>query len=290
MSITQRFVFSGHESFSCKSLWLKKGYDFVVNGKNFNDPEAVVELGVGKNMVTSIRYWLKAFGICENDKVTELGHFLFDNKIGKDCYVEDLATLWLLHFNLVFLQEATLYNLFFCGFQKERSIFDREQLATYVKVKLIEKGKLNLYNQNTVKKDIGVLLSNYLLPLNPSSNEDYFSLLIDLDLIRQSSENNKSYYFNIDGKRKVIEEVFLYALIKLREKLGDNSIPFEVIYENIGVIFCLTDYETIELLKIIVNNYSEYISYSDVAGIRQVQFIGEIDGYQVLKIYYETRV
>ena len=290
MSITQRFVFSGHESFSCKSLWLKKGYDFVVNGKNFNNPEAVVELGVGKNMVTSIRYWLKVFGICENDKVTELGHFLFDSKNGKDCYVEDLATLWLLHFNLVFLQEATLYNLFFCGFQKERSIFDREQLATYVKVKLIEKGKLNLYNQNTVKKDIGVLLSNYLLPLNPSSNEDYFSLLIDLDLIRQSSENNKSYYFNIDGKRKVIEEVFLYALIKLREKLGDNSIPFEVIYENIGVIFCLTDYETIELLKIIVNNYSEYISYSDVAGIRQVQFIGEIDGYQVLKNYYETRV
>jgi hypothetical protein len=290
MSITQRFVFSGHESFSCKSLWLKKGYDFVVNGKNFNNPEAVVELGVGKNMVTSIRYWLKVFGICENDKATELGHFLFDSKNGKDCYVEDLATLWLLHFNLVFLQEATLYNLFFCGFQKERSIFDREQLATYVKVKLTEKGKLNLYNQNTVKKDIGVLLSNYLLPLNPSSNEDYFSLLIDLDLIRQSSENNKSYYFNIDGKRKVIEEVFLYALIKLREKLGDNSIPFEVIYENIGVIFCLTDYETIELLKIIVNNYSEYISYSDVAGIRQVQFIGEIDGYQVLKNYYETRV
>lgn len=290
MSITQRFVFSGHESFSCKSLWLKKGYDFVVNGKNFNDPEAVVELGVGKNMVTSIRYWLKVFGICENDKTTKLGHFLFDSKNGKDCYVEDLATLWLLHFNLVFLQEATLYNLFFCSFQKERSVFDREQLATYVKVKLTEKGKLNLYNQNTVKKDIGVLLSNYLLPLNPSSNEDYFSLLIDLDLIRQSSENNKSYYFNIDGKRKVIEEVFLYALIKLREKLGDNSIPFEVIYENIGVIFCLTDYETIELLKIIVNNYSKYISYSDVAGIRQVQFIGEIDGYQVLKNYYETRV
>lgn len=290
MNITQRFVFSGHESFSCKSLWLKKGYDFIVNGKNFNNPEAVVELGVGKNMVTSIRYWLKVFGICKNDKPTKLGHFLFDNREGKDCYVEDLATLWLLHFNLVFSQEATLYNWFFCGFQKERTVFEREQLATYVKVKLTEKGKLSLYNQNTVKKDIGVLLSNYLLPLNPSSNEDYFSLLIDLDLIRQSSENNKNYYFNVDGKRKVTEEVFLYALIKLKEKLGDNSIPFEVIYENIGVIFCLTDYETIELLKIIVNNYSEYISYSDVAGIRQVQFIGEIDRYQVLKNYYETRI
>lgn len=24
------FTFSGHESFPCRSLWLKKGYDFVV--------------------------------------------------------------------------------------------------------------------------------------------------------------------------------------------------------------------------------------------------------------------
>ena len=24
-----KYTFSGHESFPCKSLWLKKGYDFV---------------------------------------------------------------------------------------------------------------------------------------------------------------------------------------------------------------------------------------------------------------------
>ncbi len=29
MAITYKF--SGHESFPCKSLWLKKGYDFVAN-------------------------------------------------------------------------------------------------------------------------------------------------------------------------------------------------------------------------------------------------------------------
>ena len=46
----QRYTFSGHESFPCKSLWLKKGYDFVVQGKNFNNPDAVIDLGVGKNM------------------------------------------------------------------------------------------------------------------------------------------------------------------------------------------------------------------------------------------------
>ena len=40
-----KYVFSGHESFPCKTLWLKKGYDFVVQGKDFNSPEAVIDLG-----------------------------------------------------------------------------------------------------------------------------------------------------------------------------------------------------------------------------------------------------
>ena len=54
MAIIYRF--SGHESFPCKSLWLKKGYDFVVAGNDFNSPEAVIGLGVGK-------IWLRQFVI-----------------------------------------------------------------------------------------------------------------------------------------------------------------------------------------------------------------------------------
>lgn len=58
-----KYIFSGHESFPCKTLWLKKGYDFVNAEKDFNAPEAVVHLGVGKNMVAAVRYWYKAFGL-----------------------------------------------------------------------------------------------------------------------------------------------------------------------------------------------------------------------------------
>ena len=59
---TSKFKFSGHESFHCRSFWLKKGYEFVQNGNSFSE-EAGIELGVGKNMVDSLRYWLRAFGI-----------------------------------------------------------------------------------------------------------------------------------------------------------------------------------------------------------------------------------
>ena len=76
------YSFSGHESFACKSLWLKKGYDFIVHGHNFNAPEAVIHLGVGKNMVSSIRYWLKVCNIYSDGKITFLGNYLFNDDNG----------------------------------------------------------------------------------------------------------------------------------------------------------------------------------------------------------------
>ena len=283
------YSFSGHESFPCKSLWLKKGYDFVMEGNNFNSPEAVIGLGVGKNMVTSIRFWLRAFGIIENDEITWIGNYLFDEKSGKDKYLEDIATLWLLHFNLVFSEEATLYNMFFCGVQRERNNFERDQVVNYVKLRMVEAGKATTFNANTVKKDVGVLLQNYALPRKPQTNEDFSSLLIDLDLIRQSSEG-KGYYFNVDGKRKVTKEIFLYGLLKLKEQEGDNTIPFDTIQEKVGLVFCMQDYETIEMLKHLSNDYSQYFAYSDVAGIKQVQFTNELTIKQVLDDYYGKNV
>ena len=284
-SKVKKYTFSGHESFPCKTLWLKKGYDFVVAGDDFNSPEAVIGLGVGKNMVASIRFWLRVFGVTENDKPTVLADYLFNDQNGKDKYLEDIATLWLLHFNLVFLEEATLYNMFFCGVQRERTHFEREQVLTYVKMRMVEANKMTLFNANTVKKDIGVLLQNYTLPRKAQSNEDFSTLLIDLDLIRQSSEG-KDYYFNVDGKRKVTKEIFLYGLLKLKKQQGDNTIPYDTIQEKIGLVFCMQDFETIEMLKQLASDYSQYFAYSDVAGIKQIQFTKELNVKQVLDDYY----
>lgn len=287
--MASKYIFSGHESFPCKTLWLKKGYDFIKEEKDFNNPQAVIELGVGKNMVSSIRYWLKVFGISDNDKPSWLGDYLFDEKTGKDKYMEDLATLWLLHFSLVYNQEATLYNLFFCGFQKGHTQFDRDQVVTYVKLDMIEAGKQNLFNENTIRKDVGVLLQNYVLPRKILSNEDFSTLMIDLDLIRQNNDN-KGYYINLEGKRKVAKEVFMFALLTLKEDEGDETISYDIIQEKVGLVFCMQDYETIEMLKQLSNDYSKYMSYSDNAGIRMVQFTSDLEKTKVLNDYYAKNI
>ena len=261
----------------------------VVQGKNFNNPDAVIDLGVGKNMVASIRYWLRVFGICEGDEPTPLGDYLFSDVNGKDKYIEDLATLWLLHFNLIFNQHASLYHMVFCGYQKGHAQFDREQITTYVKLDMIEADKQSAFNDNTVKKDVAVLVQNYSLPRKPQSNEDFSSMLIDLDLIRQNSEG-KGYYFNIEGKRKVTKEIFMYALLKLKEREGDNTLSYDTVQDEIGLAFCMQDYETIEMLKLLAKDYSKYVSYNDNAGIRIVQFTKELSKEQVLNDYYNAHI
>ncbi|MCQ2314663.1 MAG: DUF4007 family protein [Bacteroidales bacterium] len=286
-----KYTFSGHESFPCKTLWLKKGYDFIKAGKDFNAATAVVDLGVGKNMVSAVRYWYKAFGLSDESETAWIADYILDTQTGKDPYLEDLGTLWLMHFLLIHSEEASLYRMFFVDFQKERRLFDREQLISFVKRKMKSAGKENLYNENTVRKDVGVLLLNYCLPRNPQSNEDFSTLLMDLDLLRQSEKKDKSednkdkYFFNIEGKKQVTPEVFLFALLLTKED-ADNSVSYDTL-RDVGLIFCMTDLEVIDMLNLLSETYSDSLSYSDVAGIRQLQFIKQMDAKQVLEKYYE---
>lgn len=277
-----KHVYSGHESFSCKTLWLKKGYDFINSKYSFNAPDAVVRLGVGKNMVSSIRYWMKAFGLTKSDELRPIANYIFDSKYGKDPFVEDLGTLWLLHYLLVCTGEATLYNILFTQLQRERKIFDRQHLLNFVKRVMIEDGKQTQFNENTVKKDIGTLLLNYVLPQKSNALDDYNSLLIDLDIIRVEADG-KSYAFNVNGKRQLPLHIFLFAI--LNQKGNDNTVDYDLLQE-IGLIFCMNDIEVIDICKEIESHYSKEIRYSETAGIRQLQFIKEITIERVLDEYY----
>lgn len=276
-----KYIFSGHESFTCKTLWLKKGFEFSKHLFDFNAPEAVITLGVGKNMVSSIRYWSRAFGIIKEDKVTDFGTYLLDNANGKDPYMEDLGTLWLLHYKLVSQGEATLYNLVFGSLQRERKTFDRQNVTNFVYRKMMEDGKQKLFNENTIKKDVGVLLQNYVLPQKTKAFDDYNALLIDLELIR--TEDGKTYQFNTEGKRKIPWQIFLYAI--LDTKGTDYTVSYDTL-QYLGLMFCMTDMEVIDICKEIIRHYPTEIIYSDTAGIRQLQFVEPIGQKEVLDEYY----
>ena len=127
-----KYTFSGHDSFQCRHLWLKKGFEFIRDGNSFSNEDAVVKLGVGKNMVSAIRYWLKAFNIIDSkDKPTEFGIKLLDSEEGYDPFLEDEASLWLLHYQLVKTGLASTYKIIFNEFRKEKLLFNKDIYLNY---------------------------------------------------------------------------------------------------------------------------------------------------------------
>lgn len=104
------YRFSGHQTFVFRHGWLEKGVDLIRdNPRGFLADDAIVTLGVGKNIVESIKYWCSQTGLIEDAsepgamRLTPLGEYIFGKKkdAGVDTYLEDDATLWLLHHNLV---------------------------------------------------------------------------------------------------------------------------------------------------------------------------------------------
>lgn len=240
-----KLTFSGHESFACKQFWLKKGYDFAKSGQKFSDDTAVIDLGVGKNMVNSIRFWANAFGVIENkSEAGRIGNYLLGDD-GKDTYLEDIGSVWLLHYNLVKNNHASIYQIVFNEFQNERSEFTKTHLHNFLKKKC-EEVSPKFYNKNTIDRDITVFLKNYLKPEKKRTEiEDNFAgLLHELNLLEKvlrekttlEEANDKSkgkewyYFIRKDEKDTLPKEILLYAILdSFAEK---SSISFKELFSG----------------------------------------------------------
>jgi len=114
------FRFSGHETFVCRYAWLPKAYEALCEDELLfrDEDEAMMRLGVGKNMARAVRFWVLATGIAESlpDRrgyfVTRFGHALLSAD-GFDPFLEDARTLWLLHWKLSSPVDEPLFAWYF---------------------------------------------------------------------------------------------------------------------------------------------------------------------------------
>lgn len=79
------YSFSGHQTFPFRYAWLPKGVAAVREDPAvFGSPHALVRLGVGRNMVASIRHWGEALDLFETTKgrsrILPLGMLLFGGR------------------------------------------------------------------------------------------------------------------------------------------------------------------------------------------------------------------
>jgi len=285
--MSNKYTFSGHETFPCRNLWLKKGYDYIANGGSFNASDAVVSLGVGKNMVNSIRFWLKAFGLTIDEQLTSIAQQLL-NDDGWDPYCEDELTLWLLHYKLVSTNEASLYKIVFQDYQRRNREFDKLQLQCYVE-SLCKRNEVYV-NKDTLIKDINVLLQNYIYPENVAEPEKCSNLLMGLRMIRYlgkeeriNEKNAEKYGFAELKPEHIPSDVVLYALMdqSKQEKTLSNDV-----LSDLALTFCLSLSSLGKIINYLADKYPEIITYTDNSGIRNVHISRNVDPYTILDTYY----
>jgi hypothetical protein len=218
--------FSGHESFACRYAWLSKAFRAIVQDPaTFRDEEqAMVRLGVGKNMVRSIRFWVEVMGIAvpHPDKTlvpTCFGQAIFAEE-GFDPFLEDVRTLWLLHWHVAARVADPLFAWDFLLYKWPYAELTRsEVLAAFLR----ESRRLNLsHSEVTLGQHLDVFLHTYVPTRGAQGilEESLDCPLAELELLQIVGERHIDgtgrrepvYAFRHESKPDITMALFEYCL------------------------------------------------------------------------------
>ena len=275
--------FSGHETFPLRQLWLKKAFDTVQNAPHFgeapkgifSDERAIVDFGVGKNMVSSIRFWALACNVLEehNDsyKVTSVADSIFNEFSGLDPYCEHISTVWLMHWFLASTPDrTTTWHFLFNHIVQQ--VFDRESIGKALSSEL-ERLKVKIA-QATLKRDVECCIRSYVPRANSDSPEDLSEpLLGELGLIVHNSKD--SFEFRRGAKRSLHDGIFGYALLDYWQHLevSGSVMAFDRVahdYGSPGRVFKIDESNISERLMSLEQITNGQIQWTEQAGLRQV--------------------
>lgn len=293
--------FSGHETFPLRHLWLRKAYDAVAKYKRgapksvFSDPGAIIKFGVGKNMVTSIRHWAIACEIIkevgESIHPTDVGAFLFDERTGRDPFMEAPATTWLMQWMIAGTPARTT-TWFYAFNHFAAQTFDREAISVPIRELCKERGWQRT-SAATIKRDVECFIRSYVPRTDSRFSDDSMEpVLSELGLIRPVG--GRSFEFRRGPKPNLPNGVFLFALARFWEAhaIGQNTMAVESLaYEpgSPGRVFKLDEHSLIERLASIDDSSVGHFAWSDTAGVRNIARRTEkVNPLALLELAYDS--
>jgi hypothetical protein len=295
--------FSGHETFAFRYTWLKKGVDAVREDPTiFTSDRATITLGVGKNMVRSIRHWCLAAQLIREDRKgsnnrgrlvpTPLGEAIFADD-GFDPYLEDAATLWLIHWQIATNMNRTTtwfwaFSIFNrTEFPKDRFIFELLNWA--------EESSRNRISENSVKRDVDCFLRTYVparLVKNTVMEETFDCPIVELGMISELSDG-MIYQFNRGPKPSLPNGIFAFALSEFWDSFvtTGNTLAFDKIAyspNSPGRLFKLDEDTLVEYLENLGNLTDDAFRYGESVGVKQVYRKKKVDSMEQLRRYYRS--
>ncbi|HEV2293567.1 MAG TPA: DUF4007 family protein [Tepidisphaeraceae bacterium] len=294
--------FAGHESFTLRHAWLPKAFTGIREQPDlFLREDAMVTLGVGKNMVRSIRHWALATGILAEGpffegtrsrmiESTPLGTLLF-GKRGKDPYLEDPATLWLLHWHLASRRDGpTTWWWAFNEYQDTE--FTKERMLAALQLHVGRCG-WDRVAESSLSRDVDCFIRTYLPSRGTRSSilEDTLDCpFTELSLLHQLDDGVIT--FNRGEHPTLRSAVVAFSVLDYWDHTAPhkNTLTFDqVAYQpgSPGRVFRLSENVLTDHLEAMEKLTEKAVTYDVTAGLRQMYRRKAVDPIAILRRLYE---
>lgn len=282
-------VFARHETFHPRFGWLRKGVVAAQGDADvFAAEDAPTRLGVGKNMVRAIRYWGRAFDVLRDadnpdrprlarTAPSNLGATLFGEG-GWDPYLEDPATLWLLHWRLLRPPcLAPVWSLVFNTFGAVE--FTEDDLVAFVRD--VTTRRWDDVADSSLRKDVACLLRMYARrPKARESIEDELDCPFrELGLIEPTGDG-AAYRFVLGARAGLPDDIVVHAALDFLALSGTTgrtaTVPrLATVAGGPGRAFKLTESALGEAAERYAARPGARIGTSSPAGVLQLAFEGD---------------
>lgn len=251
----------------------------------------MVELGVGKNMVRSIRFWAEAADIISSTKtgheLTDFGRDLLLDSKGHDPYLEDIQTLWLIHWKLTTNQPTPIFAWDYLLNQ-----FHEPELYASSVVRAFSKAATQYSEREISPRSLEQLYDVFLHSYVPTRGrkgevrEDNLDCpLVELELLRHTGFTNSAlspgrleakYAFRSEEKPEIGHGLFAFCLQEFwNNRFGnrEQSIPFHSIvsgHGSPGQVFKIPEADVRRRLFALEKQTDGFFTFEESAAIPRV--------------------
>jgi hypothetical protein len=291
---TNKAAFGQHETFPMRYGWMTKGVEALTKSPDFfaKPEEAMIELGIGSNMVRALQYWLRVTGIARFDQgegiVTPLGEALIGDK--GDQYLEDEATLWIIHWLIA--SNAELATGFFWFFNHYAIPRFQDKDALQALSEFVASELKTNRSLSTLKSDISTLLRMYA-PVTGKADEHLDSPLGQLQLVERDEGHS---HRSLRSIRPFLPPIALHFALQqiffAQPKLP--AIPIRSLlyggdgWVAPGAVFRLSEEGLMDALHRVMEIYPKHYELRETAGLHQLYRSSRAnDAVSVLHGYYQ---
>lgn len=296
-----RPVFGRHETFHPRWGWFSKAvFEAKENPYVFQQSDAPLQLGVGKNMVRAIRFWGEASTLLKEVKPpkerlsaaspTRRGDALLDPDLGADPYLELTGSLWLLHWWMLQPAPCSMVPLAwyaFNGFRPQE--FNASDLEEAFYEECIKGGGEWKPVQNTLVRDSSCFLRTYVASSASQIDDALDAPLRQLGLLSLVSGHKRRFRFQ--SPSWIAPEILLYCCVDYMISIQHNAstVTLARLLQEVnspGRVIRVREENLITLLS--ESTLSSWIDLNDSIGAMQLCLKKDLESirWQVLKQYY----